>query len=315
MTLPDAVVLFGASGFLGRNLVDALRGRVMLVGVNASGRGVAGCDTTIAAGALEEVPALPARTAVVHVAAHRYVATRFGPDQPAALRTNLGLTDTVYAFAAARGITEVRAASSSAVYPANWAVQDDAPALDLNAPPHAGEAMYAWSKRFGEIAAELWRARSGISTISFRITNPYGPHDTFDEAEAHVATAFALRALGDAPEFALRGDPDAERDFVYAGDVAAAFVESLALVGTQAAVNCAYGETVRVLDLAHAAIAASGRERPIRTSPPPPGANRGVKVRRATAVRLRTLLPGLPPFRPLAEGMRLTLDWYRRALV
>jgi nucleoside-diphosphate-sugar epimerase len=39
-----------------------------------------------------------------------------------------------------------------------------------------------------------------------------------------------------------------------------------------------------------------------------------VKVRRATAARLRALLPGLPPLRSLEEGMAATLPWYREAL-
>ena len=153
-----------------------------------------------------------------------------------------------------------------------------------------------------------------MNSVTLRLTNPYGPYDTLDEAEAHVATAFVIRALSDGVEFAVRGDPEAERDFVFAGDIAAAFVASLALRGVHGAVNCAAGQTTRVIDLAQAAMRAAGRERPIRTDPPPPGANAGVKVRRATALRLRQLLPGLAPFRGLDAGMRLTMDWYRDAL-
>ena len=67
-----------------------------------------------------------------------------------------------------------------------------------------------------------------------------------------------------------------------------------------------------VVDLA--AMRAAGKERPIRTNPPPPGANAGVKIRRATAAKLRELMPGLPAFRSLDEGMRLTIEWYRDAL-
>lgn len=313
--LPEAIVLFGASGFIGRNIVAALRGELgLLVGVNASGTAVPGCDATVAAGALETVPALPADSAIVHVAAFRYAASRFARQQAELLSVNTALTDAVYRFALARGIREVRAASSAAVYPADWAVQDDALPLDLNAWPHAGEAAYAWSKRWGEITAALWHRREGINTISLRLTNPYGPCDTLDEAEAHVATAFVIRALSAVPEFEIRGDPDAERDFVYAGDVAAAFAASLGVRGVQAAVNCAAGETTRISDLAAAAMQAAGRPRPLRTNPPPPGANQGVKIRRATAVRLRQVLPELAPFRSLAEGMRLTTGWYRDAL-
>lgn len=313
--LPDAVVLFGASGFIGRNIVEALCGRVgLLIGVNASGRAVPGCDRTVAVADLASLPTLPARTAIIHVAAFRYFASRFARQQAEILSANLALTDLVYRFALEHGITELRVASSAAVYPADWAVQDDARPLDLNAWPHAGEAAYAWSKRWGEITAELWHRRAGVNTISLRLTNPYGPFDTLDEAEAHVATAFVIRALSTAPEFEVRGNPEAERDFVFAGDVALAFVEALRIEGVQAALNCAFGETTPVIGLARAAMRVAGRERPIRANPLPPGANAGVRRRHATAARLRELIPTLPPFRDLDEGLRLTMEWYRDAL-
>ena len=313
--MPDAVVLFGASGFIGRNLVAALRGRgPRLIAVTGSGRPVEGCELTLKAADLAALPALPAGTVIVHVAAHPYRATRFAAEQAEILSLNLRLTDLVYRLALERGIREIRAASSAAVYPADWAVQDDDRPLDLDAWPHDGEAAYAWSKRWGEIAAELWHRRAGVNTISFRLTNPYGPFDVTDAAEAHVATAFAIRALDDGPEFVVRGDPDAERDFVFAGDVAAAFAASLPLTGIQTAVNCACGQTTRIAALAQAAMAAAGHERPLRIEAPPKAANAGVKIRRATAARLRRLLPELPAFRPLDQGMRETVAWYRHVL-
>ena len=313
--MPGAVVLFGASGFIGRTIAAALRGKTeRLIGVNASGQAMPECDETVAATDLDAITALPGDSAVIHVAAFRYHASRFAHQQAEILSANLALTEAVYRFALDRGVTEVRVASSSAVYPADWVLLDDARPLDLNAWPHDGEAAYAWSKRWGEIAADLWHRRAGINTISLRLTNPYGPHDTLDEAEAHVATAFVIRALSDVPTFEVRGNPHAERDFVYAGDIAAAFVESLTLHGVQAAVNCAQGETTEVIDLAHAVMRAAGKPRPLRMNAPHPGANAGVAVRRATAARLREVLPGLPAFRTLDEGMRLTMDWYRDAL-
>ena len=238
MSLPDVVVLFGASGFIGRNIVQALADRVeLLVGVNSSGRPVPGCTLTVPANAMDAIPPLPSHSAIVHVAAFRYFASRFAHQQADIVAANLSLTDVVYRFALQRGISEVRIASSSAVYPAVSPVLDDTMPIDLNLWPHEGEAAYAWSKRWGEIVAELWRRRAGVNTISFRLTNPYGAFDTLDESEAHVATAFVIRALRDTPDFELRGDPTAERDFVFGGDVAAAFVASLGLQGVTEAVN------------------------------------------------------------------------------
>lgn len=314
MSLPEAVLVFGASGFVGRNIVDALARRTRIIGVNASGLPVPGCAVTVAAADLHSLPALPADSAIIHVAAFRYYASRFGLQRADILQANLGITDQAYAFALARGIREMRVASSAAVYPASWPVLDDSLPFDLNAWPHDGEAAYAWSKRWGEIAAELWHRSAGINTVSFRLTNPYGPHDTLDEAEAHVATAFVIRATGDGAEFEIRGNPDAERDFLYVGDAATAFVESLELRGTQAALNLAYGETRKVSELATAAMAAAGRPRPVRLVSPPAAGNPGVLVRRSTAARLRELLPALPQFHTLDAGMRKTLAWYRDAL-
>ena len=124
---PDGVVVFGASGFIGRNLVEMLRGRVEMLGaVNSNGRAVDGCDWTVGPADVMESPALPLRTVVVNVAAARYLPGQFAHDQAAILSSNLAVTDHVYRFALARKITEVRVASSVAVYPADSIELDDA---------------------------------------------------------------------------------------------------------------------------------------------------------------------------------------------
>ena len=68
----------------------------------------------------------------MHVAAFRYFASRFAHQQADIVAANLSLTDLVYRFALQRGISEVRVASSSAVYPAVSPVLDDTMPIDLN---------------------------------------------------------------------------------------------------------------------------------------------------------------------------------------
>ena len=310
-TWPKAVVIFGASGFIGRNIVDALAGRVAtLVGVTHRTAAVPGCTAVTSIDKLDDVAPLPPDTVVINAAAVRYDAATFRAQQSAILNQNVGIANKVYGFCVARGISEVRLASSVAVYPATWALLDDNKPVDLNAWPHAGEAAYAWSKRWAEISAEVHRRQSGISTLIFRLSNPYGPYDATDPGSAHVAPAFVMRALAPGDTFEIMGNANAERDFVFAGDVAATFAASLAHQGRSDAFNLGFGTTVTIHQLAEAALRAAGREKKIVVSAT---VDPGVNVRRVTASRLREAF-ALPPFADLDQGLSLTAAWYREAL-
>lgn len=311
MSAADAVVIFGASGFVGRNIVDALAGRVgALIGVTHRTATVAGCTAVTTIDRLDDILPLPPETIVINAAAVRYDAGTFRAQQREVLDRNVRIANAVYAFCVARKISEVRLASSVAVYPAAWPVLTDEKPVDLNDWPHAGEAAYAWSKRWAEICAEVHRRQYGINTLIFRLSNPYGPYDSTDPAAAHVAPAFVMRALAPGDTFEILGNPDAERDFVFASDVAAVFAASLGRRGQSDAFNLGYGATATIRELAEGALRAAGREKRIVVSE---NANPGVNVRRVTASRLREAF-ALPPFADLQRGLSLTTAWYRETL-
>ncbi len=308
---PEAVVVFGASGFVGRNIVDALSGRIgTLIGITNGTAQVPGCTAVCAIDRLADVAALPPDTVAINAAAVRYDARTFRGQQSQILQRNVGIANAVYAFCVARKIAEVRLASSVAVYPDGWPLLSDEKPVDLNEWPHEGEAGYAWSKRWAEICAEVHRRQYGINTLILRLSNPYGPHDSTDPAAAHVAAAFVMRALAPGDTFEILGNPAAERDFVFAGDVAAAFVASLQHRGRSDVFNLGYGQTVTIRDLAQVALRAAGREKRIVVSE---AGNPGVSVRRVTATRVREAF-GLPPFADLEKGLALTTAWYRKTL-
>src|ERR1043165_7414433 len=147
--IPEAVVVFGASGFVGRNIVDALSGRIgTLIGITNGSAQVPGCTAVCAIDRLADVATLPLDTVAINAAAVRYDPRTFHAQQSQILQRNVGIANAVYAFCVARKIAEVRLASSVAVYPAGWPLLSDEKPVDLNEWPHEGEAGYAWSNRW-----------------------------------------------------------------------------------------------------------------------------------------------------------------------
>ena len=210
--MPDSVIIMGASGFIGRNLVRALKPHVTrIVPVSVSGADVEGLPGHAFAD-LDTSKAAPG-SIVINVAAYRYDAANFAAGQTEILLRNVEIAGKVYEFCVRSGITEVRAASSIAVYPADDANFDDAAPLDLNRDPHPGELMYGWSKRIGEIYGRLFAEKNGINTVAFRLTNPYGPFDSVEENKAHVVPAFVIRALTSTGPFTVRGNPRSQPRF------------------------------------------------------------------------------------------------------
>ena len=306
----NTVVLFGASGFIGRNLVDALVARgVEVIAVSKSGAAVSGASRCLAMAEVEGLKVDAKATAVFSVAAIRYAPASFVEDQVLILKANMKITQQVFDFCFSKGITEVRQASSAAVYPAGLALMEDAAPLDLNAMPNPGEAFYGWSKRWAEITARLYAERFGVSTLSFRLSNPYGPYDSVTFDSAHVAAAFVLRALAAGDTFELRGET-VERDFIFASDVADAFVRSLESRGLTEAYNLASGTGTSLRTLAETTLrAADSGKRIVMAGEPSTGPN----TRRMTADKVRTAL-GLAPPISLDEGLKRTVAWYRNAL-
>lgn len=308
--LPSCIVLFGASGFIGRNIVDALAGRLdRLIGVTGCTLTIPGCESVVLIDELAKLKDLPDDTVVIHVAAFRYDSTRFELAQSDIIQANATLNAAVYHFCAERDIKEVRLASSVAVYDKNLAVMDDTAPLDLNTPPNRHEAFYAWSKRWAEILADLYADRFGVNTVTFRLSNPYGPYDGTDLAKAHVAPAFVMKALNDAPVFEIRGDAGVERDFIYVGDVVDAFLATLAWRDRHEVFNLCTGRMSTLQELAETALRVAGVNKCIQAGTP--GAF-GPAKRISSGDRIKAELD--MQFTNLEDGLRETIAWYREVM-
>ncbi len=311
MLFPEAVIVFGGSGFIGRNLIEALvRRGTDVIAVSRTGQPIRGCLASVSMDDLSAMGHLPEDANVVNLAAHRYDASNFRASQSEILVRNVDLTTTIYHFCVQRGITEVRMASSVAVYPEGLSVLDDSVPVDLNKMPNRSEAFYAWSKRWAEICARVYREQYGVNTLTFRISNPYGPYDSTDVNRAHVLPTFIMKALSNQPEFEIMGSPQAERDFIFVGDVVEVFLRSLERREEHNTYNLCTGVNVTIGELAQMVMRTVGADKPIRCSD---AGVSDVAVRRATTARL-TADFHIDAFTPLTDGLQQTVPWYRHAL-
>ena len=108
-------------------------------------------------------------------------------------------------------------AASSSCYGANPEVPTTEDAEIRN------EYPYALSKYLGEISAFHWAKVYGIEVNSIRIFNAYGTRSKTSGAYGAVFGVFLKQKLSGKP-LTIVGDGEQSRDFVYASDVANAFV-------------------------------------------------------------------------------------------
>jgi UDP-glucose 4-epimerase len=247
----------GGAGFIGSNLVDALleRGdevtvlddlstgrRVNLGGAGEKGAQLVELDIRDAAAVRDCVERVRPE-AIFHLAAQ--IDVRKSVADPAFdARVNVEGTVNVLEAALAADVGRVvNTSSGGAIY---------GEAKILPAPeehPVAPEAPYGLSKFCAEGYCDLFKRLHGLSTVSLRYGNVYGPRQD-PLGEAGVIAIFCGRVLegGRATVF---GDGLQTRDYVYVGDVVEA---NLAAADSHAdgAFNIGTGVETNVLELVEA---------------------------------------------------------------
>ena len=244
----------GGAGFIGSNLVDALVERGDEVTVlddvstgrheNLEGAIAAGAELVEGdvrdAGGVAELFARRRPEVVFHLAAQ--IDVRLSVEDPGHdARVNVGGTIEVLRAALEHGARRVVNTSTGG------AIYGEArifPAPETH--PIAPEAPYGQSKFAAEGYGALFARLHGLSTVSLRYGNVYGPRQD-PLGEAGVIAIFCGKLLeGERPT--IFGDGGQTRDYVYVGDVVEA---NLAAAGSDAggAVNIGTGVETSVLDL------------------------------------------------------------------
>jgi UDP-glucose 4-epimerase len=297
------VLVTGGAGFVGSHVVDRLvaAGHTVVVvddlstgrrdNVNAAAS-LHVCD--IRGPDLARVVRDARPRAVVHLAAQAAVPRSVEEPQFDAAVNILGTINLLEAGRAAGVERVVYISTGGAAY-------GDTPVLPTPE-DHPARAIspYGVSKVTAERYLECWTGLGGLTGISLRLANVYGPRQRAD-GEAGVVAIFAERLRNDQP-CRIHGDGEQTRDYVYVEDVAEAVLAALA---TEASgiVNVGTARETSVNALHRAMCAVLGVSREPEYGPARPG-----DVRRSALdnARARRLL-GWSPRTPLERGLAATV--------
>jgi len=226
-TTPVAVVTGGA-GFIGSHMVDLLlargfRVRVIdnLVGGQEENLTHHGSHPDLAV-ERRDIRDLDARSPIFHAVRYVFHFAGIGDVVPSIERPadymNTNVQGTVRVLECARhaGVEKVVYAASSSCYGLAAVPTREDHAIDPRYP-------YALSKYLGETALLHWGRVYRLPANSLRIFNAYGPRVRTTGAYGAVFGVFFKQKLAAKP-FTVVGDGTQRRDFVYATDVAAAFL-------------------------------------------------------------------------------------------
>ena len=166
------------------------------------------------------------------------------------------------------------------------------------------------------VAAErfhlLYTDVHGIRTVSLRLTNTYGPHLLMKHDRQGFITTFIRRAL-DGEEIVVFGDGSQLRDFTYVDDAVEAFISAALSEGANGtALNVGGIEPVSLLEVAKLCQEIAGSGGGVRTVPWPEERRR-IDIGSVYLDRSRIEeVCGWTPKVTLADGLRRTIDFYRR---
>ena len=139
---------------------------------------------------------------------------------------------------------------SKLVYSSSAAVYGNADSFPIDeAQPIRPLSPYAVSKHCGELYMAAYHNLYGLSTLSLRYFNVYGPYQRPENAYSGVISAFFYNATRNAP-LQIHGDGNQTRDFVYVTDVANANLLAASSDAANLVVNIGSGRETSINELA-----------------------------------------------------------------
>jgi GDP-L-fucose synthase len=176
--------------------------------------------------------------------------------------------------------------------------------------PEETNEGYGWAKRMAEFEAAAVHKEFGLRVAIARPYNAYGPRDDFDPETSHVIPALIRKALSGQDPLEVWGDGTQTRAFLYVEDFVRGLLEVAERYAECDPVNLGADEEVSIGDLARMIVELCGSRARLRFET---GAPKGQPRRNCDTAKAREKLAFSAKV-PLREGLRRTIEWYRRRL-
>jgi GDP-L-fucose synthase len=168
-----------------------------------------------------------------------------------------------------------------------------------------------WMKRYAEVLCRTYAEKIAMPmpTVIVRPSNVYGPHDKFDFAVSHVTAALIRRVVERHSPLEVWGTGNDLRDVIYVDDFIDGVLAAFATDRRFFAVNICHGAGHTVREILETILKVDGygqadvRYDPSRPSTVPARLMDNSLARKELGFEART---------SLEDGLRRTIDWYRR---
>ena len=196
------------------------------------------------------------------------------------------------------------------VYAASSSAYGDTPVLPkVETMLPAPKSPYALQKLVGEYYCNVFTTCFGMEAVSLRYFNVYGPRQDPSSPYSGVLSVF-MKAILERRAPTIYGDGEQSRDFTYVEDVAELNLKAAKAANVAGRMyNAGNGGRIRINEAWRLLQKFEGVEIAPRYAPPRTGDVRDSQADTAAAVRDL----GHAPQYSFEQGLRLTLDWYRRA--
>jgi GDP-L-fucose synthase len=310
------VLIAGAAGFLGTNLALAVakRGAHLRLAVHQKPLKVAlpGAEIVTAdlRGADDCARAVAGMDYVFLCAAHTSGAAVIRATPLVHITPNVLINTQMLEAAYQANVAKFCFLSSGAAYPPTG----DRPVTEAEmfaGDPNDVYFAAGWMKRYAEILCRTYAEKIAkpMSTLVVRPSNVYGPYDKYDFAVSHVTAALIRRVVERHKPLEVWGTGEDIRDLIYVDDFVEGVLAAFAIDRAHLAVNICSGQGHSIRQILQKILAADGwRDADVRYDPSRPSTvpillmDNGL-ARRELGFTARTSLD---------EGLRRTMEWYRR---